>query len=206
MAPDTAVPVCSNSTMLVSSCTTAPAAAARRIRRWSKMRRLIASPVLRKGRGRASAKRPLNRAPYGPTTVVPSTGHPPAASSSPNTPKRSSHRSVSGLMYSAQGLSRGNRARSMSTTRRPASASHVAVAEPAGPAPTTSTSTWRGARDMVDWGRPISEAARTRSRRARADRGRSWRARSRSRYSRARRHTSREPRIPALGSGSRELG
>src|SRR5467141_898053 len=49
-------------------------------------------------------------------------------------------RIVSGLRYSEHGLSRGNRARSSSNTSAPARASSSAVADPAGPAPTTTAS------------------------------------------------------------------
>lgn len=51
-----------------------------------------------------------------------------------------SMRDAWGLRYSAQGLSRGNRSRSMMTTFAPALASANAVAAPAGPPPATMTS------------------------------------------------------------------
>src|SRR5947208_2192953 len=47
---------------------------------------------------------------------------------------------VAGLRYSEHALSRGNRARSTSSTDAPARASSKAVVAPAGPAPTTTTS------------------------------------------------------------------
>ena len=49
-------------------------------------------------------------------------------------------RTASGLMYSEHALSRGKAARSTRVTRWPAALSRSAVALPAGPPPTTSTS------------------------------------------------------------------
>src|SRR6185436_18193348 len=54
-------------------------------------------------------------------------------------------RDACGLIYSEQGLSRGNRARSSTTTSMPARARTNAVEAPAGPPPTITT--W--ARDPV---------------------------------------------------------
>ena len=104
------------------------------------MRRETERPVGRKGRWPARAKRPCSRAPRAAVTEVPASGTAPASSSAPTTPSRSRIRTASGLMYSEQALSRGNEARSTSTTEWPAAASRSAVALPAGPAPTTSTS------------------------------------------------------------------
>src|SRR5262249_37789371 len=56
------------------------------------------------------------------------------------TPRRSRGRLASGERYSPQILSRGKRARSRRTTDKPSGARRVAVAAPAGPAPTTTTS------------------------------------------------------------------
>src|SRR5689334_7449912 len=53
-------------------------------------------------------------------------------------------RTASGLMYSEQGLSRGNAARSTASTENPLSARSPATALPAGPAPAMRTSTSRG--------------------------------------------------------------
>src|SRR5262249_30824449 len=55
-------------------------------------------------------------------------------------PSRSRSRGASGLRYSPQIFGRGKRARSTSLTARPCSARKMAVAAPAGPAPTTMTS------------------------------------------------------------------
>src|SRR2546422_8923396 len=55
-------------------------------------------------------------------------------------PRRSSISVVAGLRYSEHALSRGNRARSRSSTDAPARASSNAVVAPAGPAPTTTAS------------------------------------------------------------------
>src|SRR5512144_1321021 len=54
--------------------------------------------------------------------------------------RRASSGVAAGLRYSEHGLSRGKRARSSSSTLAPARAASNAVAEPAGPAPTTMTS------------------------------------------------------------------
>src|SRR5690242_8663669 len=104
------------------------------------MWRATERPVGRKGGGPASANRPRSRLPRAAVTVVPWSGAP-AASSAGTTPRRSSSRTVSGLMYSEQALSRGKAARSSRTTRWPARASSAAAALPPGPAPTTTAST-----------------------------------------------------------------
>src|SRR6266542_3488568 len=98
-------------------------------------------------RVRGSAKlnvsnRPTTPAPLGATTFMPVNCAGAAAATACNTslPRRSSTRVDSGLRYSEHGFSRGNRARSSSRTRVPARASSNAVADPAGPAPTTTTS------------------------------------------------------------------
>src|SRR4051794_27438333 len=64
-------------------------------------------------------------------------------------PSRSSSPMARGVSPSPQVLSRGNTAASASTTSSPARAAHAAVAEPAGPAPTTSTSVRSGV--LVGW-------------------------------------------------------
>src|SRR6266850_6346327 len=81
-------------------------------------------------------------APQGATTFIPYS----LACAAPSTvarispPSRSSISVVAGLRYSEHALSRGNRARSMSSTDAPARASSIAVVAPAGPAPTTTAS------------------------------------------------------------------
>src|SRR5436305_14925491 len=74
---------------------------------------------------------------------------PPAASTACRAPRRSSTVRVSGLVYSPQGLSRGNADRSRSSTEKPSLASKAEKAEPAGPAPTTMASYSRGG-DILD--------------------------------------------------------
>src|SRR5712692_334428 len=80
--------------------------------------------------------------PSGATTFMPYSLAGAARSTSASTSRSSRPRIrvVSGLRYSEQGLSRGNLARSSSSTSAPARASSRAVAEPAGPAPTTMAS------------------------------------------------------------------
>ena len=62
-----------------------------------------------------------------------------ASSHSPS-PSRSSSATARGVSPSPQALSRGKFAASMTSTSRPALAAHAAAADPAGPAPTTTTS------------------------------------------------------------------
>ena len=62
------------------------------------------------------------------------------ASKSSTSPSRRRHASVPGFRVSPHSLSRGNRARSSSSTRAPPRASTVAATLPAGPAPQTMTS------------------------------------------------------------------
>ena len=63
-----------------------------------------------------------------------------ASSTALRTPRRSRMRADSGERYSPQILGRGNDALSSRSTDQPRSASRMAVALPAGPAPTTTTS------------------------------------------------------------------
>ena len=71
------------------------------------------------------------------------------------TPRRSRIRLPSGERYSPQILSRGKRARSRRTTESPCSARRIAVAAPAGPAPTTTASAcMRGPRTPGESRRP----------------------------------------------------
>src|SRR6185503_2665933 len=118
----------------------APASRALRTRCSSSTHRVTDNPVGRAGAGRARAKSPCSCEPFGPLTTVPAKGRAPSRSSCSTTPRRSSNRTASGLRYSAQGLSRGNAARSITTTLSPWRARNAAVALPAGPAPMTSTS------------------------------------------------------------------
>src|SRR5438093_2367367 len=81
-------------------------------------------------------------APQGATTFIPynlACAEPSTASRIPP-PSRCRISVVAGLRYSEHALSRGNRARSTSSTDAPARASSKAVVAPAGPAPTTTTS------------------------------------------------------------------
>src|SRR5947208_16546404 len=81
-------------------------------------------------------------APQGATTFIPynlACAEPYTASRIPP-PSRCRISVVAGLRYSEHALSRGNRARSTSSTDAPARASSKAVVAPAGPAPTTTTS------------------------------------------------------------------
>src|SRR5438034_2976566 len=77
--------------------------------------------------------------PSGAVMRMPRSGRAPA-STALSTPRRSRTRLTSGERYSPQTLSRGNRARSRSVTAWPTPARRIAVAAPAGPAPTTTTS------------------------------------------------------------------
>src|SRR5882724_7531874 len=81
-------------------------------------------------------------APQGATTFIPynlACAAPSTAARTPP-PSRSSISVVAGLRYSEHALSRGNRARSTSSTDAPARASSNALVAPAGPAPTTTAS------------------------------------------------------------------
>src|SRR6185503_2170338 len=94
---------------------------------------------------------------------MPRSGRAPLASTRARTPRRSRMRPPSGERYSPQILSRGNRARSRRTTESLCRASRMAVAVPAGPAPTTTASARTGrsfdrARpdaDLAERGRPL---------------------------------------------------
>src|SRR5438093_322457 len=81
-------------------------------------------------------------APQGATTFIPYSFAcaAPSTASRMSPPSRSRISVVAGLRYSEHALSRGNRARSTSSTDAPARASSKAVVAPAGPAPTTTTS------------------------------------------------------------------
>src|SRR5436309_5781555 len=81
-------------------------------------------------------------APQGATTFIPYSFAcaAPSTASRMSPPSRSRISVVAGLRYSEHALSRGNRARSTSSTDAPARASSMAVVAPAGPAPTTTTS------------------------------------------------------------------
>src|SRR5947208_6776173 len=81
-------------------------------------------------------------APQGATTFIPYSFAcaAPSTASRMSPPSRSRIPVVAGLRYSEHALSRGNRARSTSSTDAPARASSMAVVAPAGPAPTTTTS------------------------------------------------------------------
>src|SRR2546427_1617519 len=90
-------------------------------------------------------------APQGATTFIPYS----LACAAPSTaarispPSRSSISVVAGLRYSEHALSRGNRARSTSSTDAPERASSKAVVAPAGPAPTTTAAQ----RSVTTWSR-----------------------------------------------------
>src|SRR6266545_7983793 len=71
---------------------------------------------------------------------MPRSGCPPAWSTVLSTPSLSRMREASGERYSPQIFGRGKAALSRSATDHPRSASRMAVAAPAGPAPTTTTS------------------------------------------------------------------
>src|SRR6266436_4922022 len=71
---------------------------------------------------------------------MPRSGCPPAWSTVLSTPSLSRMRAASGERYSPQIFGRGKPALSRSATDQPRSASRIAVAAPAGPAPTTTTS------------------------------------------------------------------
>src|SRR5712691_7379328 len=94
---------------------------------------------------------PWSRAPRKAVTAVPWSATAPADSRDSTTPRRSSRRTASGLMYSEQALSRGKAARSIAATLNPVRASRAAVALPAGPAPTTSASRsrWGSAEALI---------------------------------------------------------
>src|SRR6266568_4970502 len=120
------------------SRTTAPARPAAEMRMVSNVVRGRAKLY---GRG-PPRNRPHMAAPQGATTFIPyslACAEPSTASTTPP-PSRSRISVVAGLKYSEHALSRGNRARSTSSTEAPARASSNAVVAPAGPAPTTTTS------------------------------------------------------------------
>src|SRR5438093_1026972 len=102
-------------------------------------------------------------APQGATTFIPYSFAcaAPSTASRMSPPSRSRIPVVAGLRYSEQALSRGKRARSMSSTDAPARASSKAVVAPAGPAPTTTTSQ-----------RSVTTAPRSAPRHVRAEHGR----------------------------------
>src|SRR4051812_37045148 len=66
------------------------------------------------------------------------------ARSQSSRPSRCSSQTARGVRPSPQVLSRGKTAASAITTSAPARAAHAAAADPAGPAPTTSTSAYAG--------------------------------------------------------------
>src|SRR5438128_6221835 len=136
--PDTAPQSETRFSTLMPSRTTAPARAAAATRMVSNAVRGRAKLY---GRG-PPRNRPHIAAPPGATTFIPyslACAEPSTASTTPP-PSRSRISVVAGLKYSEHALSRGNRARSMSSTEAPARASSNAVVAPAGPAPTTTTS------------------------------------------------------------------
>src|SRR2546426_8987114 len=106
-------------------------------------------------------------APQGATTFIPYS----LACAAPSTaarispPSRSSISVVAGLRYSEQALSRGNRARSTSSTDAPERASSKAVVAPAGPAPTTTASQ----RSVTTWSRSGRRSVRAEHGRGCAD-------------------------------------
>src|SRR2546422_7531382 len=106
-------------------------------------------------------------APQGATTLIPYS----VARAAPSTaarippPSRSSISVVAGLRYSEHALSRGNRARSTSSTDAPERASSKAVVAPAGPAPTTTASQ----RSVTTWSRSGRRSVRAEHGRGCAD-------------------------------------
>src|SRR5262249_53860619 len=81
----------------------------------------------------------MTSVPSGAVIRIPRRGRAPA-STALSTPRRSRIRLASGDRDSPQTLARGKRARSKSVTLWPRRARRIAVAAPAGPAPTTTTS------------------------------------------------------------------
>ena len=145
-APATRPPSMMRRSSDVDSSTSTPRARAARTSAWSSSRRAIDSP-------RPSGKRPTSRAPRAAVTLEPLSVPRPPEQSAAVTPSRSSIRTASGLMYSEQAFSRGNAARSIASTRQPASASREAVALPAGPAPITRASVTRSVTGRGSGGR-----------------------------------------------------
>ena len=130
---------------LAPSSTAAPATRARSSSTASSSSRRMARPRSEKPRNPCDpANRPSKVTPSPACTRMPASVAIGAPASASSAPMSCSIRVACGLRYSAHALDRGKRARSTINVSTPFFASVHAVAEPAGPPPTTITSTCDG--------------------------------------------------------------